>query len=124
MPESAGYSGTPLPKKLGVKPEARVAILAEGVDHSLPEACDVVVFFVTKRSELERRLPALILALAPNGGLWLSWPKKASGLETDIDEHVLREVVLPTGLVDNKVVAVDGRWTAFRFVWRKALRPS
>lgn len=118
------YSGVPLPRKLGVKPDSRVAILAEGVDQELPEACDVIVFFATRRSELERRLPALMMALAPAGGLWIGWPKRASRLPTDIDEHVAREVILPTGLVDNKVVAIDERWTGVRFVWRKALRPS
>ena len=123
MPETAGYSGTPLPRKLGVKPDSRAAIAAEGVDQPLPEACDVVVFFVTRRSELERRLPALLLALAPAGGLWISWPKKSSGLETDLNENVLREIVLPTGLVDNKVIAIDQRWSGLRFVWRKHLRP-
>lgn len=123
MPEQAGYSGTPLPKKLGIKPESRVAILAEGVGQSAPEATDVIVFFATRRRELERRLPGLAAALAPAGGLWLGWPKKSSGLETDLSENVLRDVVLPTGLVDNKVIAIDARWSALRFVWRKELRP-
>jgi hypothetical protein len=134
----AGYSGTPLPRKLGIKPDARLALLnaPDGFDRTLGELppgvavrralrgpLDVIVFFTRRRPELERRLPALKGALEPNGGgLWLAWPKRASGLETDLSDGVVRELGLATGLVDNKVCAVDETWSGLRFVYRLADR--
>ena len=103
----AGYSGTPLLQKLGVKPGS-----------------DVVVAFFTERAVLEARLPLLEQAIFPDGGLWIAWPKKASKVPTDITEDVLREVALPTGLVDNKVCAIDETWSGLRFVFRRADRPG
>jgi hypothetical protein len=85
---------------------------------------DVIVFFTHERSQLRRRLPALRRALDPAGGLWIAWPKRTSGEVTDLGEHVLRELILPTGLVDNKVCAVDATWSALRFVVRLADRPG
>ncbi len=140
MKKTAGYSGTPLPKKLGIKEEARLAIVGEapaGFDRALGRlpagvevrrqargANDVIVCFVTRRAELARRLPALKRALDPDGGLWVAWPKRASGLPTDMTEDVVREVALPAGLVDNKVCAIDETWSALRVVYRVADRPS
>ena len=98
---------TPLAKKLGAKPGA-----------------EVVVFFTTRRAELERRFPALEKALAPADGLWIAWPKKASKLDTDLDFAAVQEVGLAAGLVDNKSAAIDEDWQAVRFVYRKADRPS
>jgi hypothetical protein len=131
----AGYSGTPLAQKLGVKPGARLVVLG-GPAALLPDdvpvrrrlgpgdgTADVVVAFFTSRRRLEARLPALERAIFPAGGLWLAWPKKASGVATDLTEDVLREVGLPRGLVDNKVCAVDDTWSGLRFVWRKDRRP-
>ena len=83
---------------------------------------DLVVCFVTARRQLERRLPALRAALAPAGMLWVAWPKRASGVATDMTEDVVREVVLPTGLVDTKVAAIDETWSGLRLVVRKELR--
>ncbi|MEA3076589.1 MAG: hypothetical protein QOF60_1497 [Actinomycetota bacterium] len=103
----AGYSGTPLLQKLGVKPGS---------------ASDVVVAFFTDRAALEQRLPLLEQAIFPDGGLWISWPKKSSGVATDITEDTIREVALPRGLVDNKVCAVDETWSGLRLVWRKERR--
>jgi hypothetical protein len=135
----AGYSGTPLPKKLGIKPEARVwfagapADFAEtlgelppGVDvrSRAAKALDVIVFFVKRRADLERRLMRLAGSLDPAGGLWIAWPKKSSGVETDITEDVVREVALPMGLVDNKVCAIDETWSGLRLVWRLENRPG
>jgi hypothetical protein len=133
----AGYSGTPLPRKLGIGEGTRVAFvdappefavalgeLPAGVAQAPPEegGLDVIVFFTTSRLALEARFGELGQALQPAGGLWVAWPKKSSGLPTDLTEDVLREVVLPSGLVDNKVCAVDDRWSGLRFVWRKELR--
>jgi hypothetical protein len=129
----AGYSGTPLTRKLGIKPGARLGLLAapEGFDQTLGELpvgvavrrrargpLDVAVAFFVARSVLERRLPALHAALDPAGGLWIAWPKRSSGVATDLSDGVVRELGLATGLVDNKVCAVDETWSALRFVYR------
>ncbi|HET6506374.1 MAG TPA: DUF3052 domain-containing protein [Baekduia sp.] len=131
---SVGYSGTPLVKKLGVKPGTRIAILGapEGFALDLPEGVavsarlggskDMVLIFVTARRELERRLDALRRAIAPDGMVWVAWPKKASKVPTDMTEDVVREVVLPTGLVDVKVCAIDETWSGLKVVIRKELR--
>ena len=128
---TAGYSGTPLPRKLGIKPGHRVALLGapDGFELAgLPEdvsvkrraggKADVILTFHTSRAELERRLPALRALMEPAAGLWIAWPKRASKVETDITEDVLREIALPTGLVDNKVCAVDETWSGLRLVIR------
>lgn len=135
---SAGYSGTPLAKKLGIKEGARVAAIAapEGfpalleplpggvaVRDRLRVPLDVIVFFTTSRAELARRLAALSSALDPAGGLWIAWPKRSSGVATDMTEDVVREVALPTGLVDNKVCAIDETWSGLRLVIRLENRP-
>jgi hypothetical protein len=98
---------TPLAKKLGAKPGA-----------------EVVVFFTTRRSELERRFAALKKTLAPADGLWIAWPKKASKLDTDLHFGTVQEIGLAAGLVDNKSAAIDEDWQAVRFVYRKSERPS
>lgn len=133
----AGYSGTPLVKKLGIKDDDTVALLGEpdGFRDLLADlpatvelrtraagALDVVVSFHTRRADLERRLPAVLKALRKDGGWWIAWPKKASGVPTDITEDTVREVALPLGLVDNKVCAIDDTWSGLRVVWRKELR--
>jgi hypothetical protein len=132
----AGYSGTPLAKKLGIKAGGRVAVVAapNGFTDSLrlpPRSqlrtqargrVDVVVFFVTRRAELARRFPAMQRCLEEHGGLWIAWPKRASGVPTDLTEHTVRDVGLTHGLVDNKVAAIDGTWSALRFVYRVADR--
>ena len=126
-----GYSGTPLPQKLGIAPSSAVVVLGAVPDGFLPGvtyrrrlggAADVAVFFVTRRHDLERRVPALERAVFPAGGLWIAWPKRASGVATDLTEDVLREVALPRGLVDNKVCAIDATWSGLRLVWRKERR--
>ena len=119
-----GYSGTPLPRKLGIREGSRVAILAEGTNHRLVGQHDVIVLFAVTRGEVARRLPRLAARLEPNGRLWLCWPKRTSGIRTDITENVLREMVLPSGYVDNKVAAIDELWSGLQFVLRVELRPS
>jgi hypothetical protein len=136
---SAGYSGTPLPRKLGIKPEARVGLI--GAPHAFDEVLgelppgvtvhrrlqggfDVLVIFVQKRSELERRLPALKQALNQAGGLWVAWPKRSSGVATDLGDAAVRELGLASGLVDNKVCAIDATWSGLRFVYRLSDRTA
>jgi hypothetical protein len=134
---SAGYSGTPLVRKLGIKPGFRIAFpaapegfeallegLPDGVEirRALRGRLDLVVGFVTGRAELERRLPALRRAIEPDGTLWVAWPKRASGVATDMTEDVVRDVALPTGLVDVKVCAIDATWSGLKLVLRKELR--
>jgi hypothetical protein len=132
------YSGTPLPRKLGIKPGHKLLLLgapdrfAEETLGELPEdvavgrraagKADVLVSFHTERRDLERRLPALRAAMVPAAGLWIAWPKKASKVPTDITEDVVREVALPTGLVDNKVCAIDATWSGLRLVIRLSER--
>jgi hypothetical protein len=133
---AAGYSGTPLPRKLGFKP-GMTAVFLDAPEHlgellgelegvsvkpSLRGHADLVMCFVTRRRELERRAARLREAVAPDGMVWVCWPKKASKVDTDITENVVREVLLPTGLVDNKVAAVDATWSALKLVVRVELR--
>ena len=134
----AGYSGTPLPKKLGVKEGSTLALVGApdgflgSALNPLPDQVelrarargplDVIVFFTKSRAELERRFGKLAAALAPAGSLWIAWPKRSSGVATDLTEDVLREVGLPQGLVDTKVCAIDDTWSGLRFVIRKENR--
>ena len=147
--QPAGYSGTPLPKKLGVKPGARVGLagapdgfgallepLPDGarIETSAPAAgaagavlpgtgpFDVIVFFTVEQAELAGLLSELRARMAPAAGLWIAWPKRASRVPTDMTEDVIREIALPAGLVDNKVCAIDEVWSGLRLVIRRELR--
>jgi hypothetical protein len=135
----AGYSETPLVRKLGIKPQARLALLAapDGFDAVLGELPpgvevrrrargrhDVIVAFCRRRRELERGLPGWRAALDQAGGLWITWPKRASGVPTDLGEASVRELGLGAGLVDNKVCAIDATWSGLRFVYRLADRDA
>ena len=140
MAPEAGYSGTPLPRKLGIKPRHQVAVLGgpdgaaaslaglPGVhvrrDLSASDPLDVIVCFVTWRADLVEQLDTLRRRMAPAAGLWVAWPKRAARVPTDMTEHVVREIALPTGLVDNKVCAIDETWTGLRLVIRRELRPT
>jgi hypothetical protein len=128
---TAGYSGTPLPRKLGIKEGHRVLLVdpPDGFDlgdlpgvtlHRRAGAApyDVIVAFTPYRRALERRFDALSARLVSNGGLWVAWPKRSSGLATDLDENGVRDVGLAAGLVDNKVCAIDATWSGLRFVVR------
>ena len=134
---TAGYSGTPLAEKLGFARGMRVWFhkMPESVrDEIDPEGLNIdeqasasdglqgAHIFVTLRSDLARELAALRELIAPNGFIWVSWPKKAAKVETDITEDTVREVALPTGLVDVKVCAVDEIWSGLKLVIRKELR--
>lgn len=135
----AGYSGTPLSQKLGIKPGSRVALVRapEGFEHALepmPDGArlrhqargehDVVLFFATRLAELERRFDTLARATQTAGGLWIAWPKRTAGVATDLRESIVRETGLAHGLVDNKVCAVDDTWSGLRFVYRLVDRPK
>ena len=129
----AGYSGKPLVQKLGIKSEMRIAIVNAPRGYGrvlgkLPERVvrkasvggplDFVQLFTAEKRELERRFGELARALAPAGMLWISWPKKASGVTTDLTEDVIRAIGLAHGLVDVKVAAVDEVWSGLKFVRR------
>ena len=137
----AGYSGTPLPQKLGIKEGSRVALVGAPAGFDLgvlpvgatvqkslagrgkePPPLDVIVTFVKQRAELVAQLAASRPRMAQHAGLWIAWPKKSSGVATDITENTIREVALPTGLVDNKVCAIDETWSGLRLVIRRELR--
>jgi hypothetical protein len=138
-PGPAGYSGTPLPRKLGIGEDDTVALIGapDGFEDALgplPEIAalhtdladgaryDVIVDFITQRAELEASLPRLREVMAPACGLWIAWPKKASRRPTDMTDQVIREVALPAGLVDNKVCAIDETWSGLRLVIRREHR--
>ncbi len=136
---TAGYSGRALVDKLGVKPGARVALVGApaGFEHALEPlppgavvrrrvsgATDMAVMFATSRAELAKTWAALTRAVGPTGAVWVAWPKKASGVPTDMTEHAVRDVVLPTGWVDTKVCAIDGTWSGLKCVLRLERRPS
>lgn len=134
---TTGYSGTPLAKKLGLKPGMRawfadmpdsvraeidpqaIGLSEQGAPSAGLEAAHI---FLTRRADLERQVAALRQLLAPAGQLWVSWPKKASKVPTDVTEDTIREVALPIGLVDVKVCAVDAIWSGLKLVIRKELR--
>jgi hypothetical protein len=135
---TVGYSGTPLPQKLGIKPGMSIAILEappeieailgelpDGVtiSHRLTGHRDLVLIFITRQADLAARVPALTSAIAPNGMVWVAWPKRASKIETDMTEDVIREIVLPSSdLVDVKVCAIDHVWSGLKLVIRKERR--
>src|SRR5512135_130752 len=129
----AGYSGTPLIKKLGIKPGQRIALLSGPPGYrktlgplpgevkwaeQLDENLDFIQLFVTTQAELKRRFKEAKEWLAAQGSLWVSWPKKASGVATDLNENAIRKLGLELGLVDVKVCAVDETWSGLKFVYR------
>jgi len=135
----AGYSGTPLVQKIGIKPGHRLVLrnhppsfvkdlgrLPDGVAATdrLSGKADVVVCFVEKRAALEKDFPVLTAKLASAGMLWIAWPKKASGKPTDLNENLVRDTGLGFGLVDVKVCAIDETWSGLKFVIRLKDRPK
>jgi hypothetical protein len=127
----AGYSGTPLPQKLGIKPQFRVALrdvpadvqselksVLAGCNVAESEPVDFAMIFVKTAGELKKHFPSFAKQLAPAGMLWVSWPKKASGMATDLNENEVRKIGLEAGLVDVKVCAVNEIWSGLKFVIR------
>jgi hypothetical protein len=137
----AGYSKTPLAKKLGFRADAIAALIDAPADFrttlgelppgvTIAEAIeagseyDIILLFAKSRADLERRFGPLSKRLRPAGGFWIAWPKKASRVETDLTEDRVREIGLAVGLVDNKVCAIDEIWSGLRFVFRLRDRPK
>jgi len=133
----AGYSGTPLPGKLGIKPGARVLIvdapktyaslisplpLKAALVSKLDDTVDLIHIFVTRKTDLSRFLKTALGKMRPDAAIWVSWPKKAAAVPTDITENTIREVALPLGLVDIKVCAVDETWSGLKLMIRKENR--
>ena len=133
----AGYSGTPLAKKLGIRAGDTVALVGapDGFEdelEGLPDGVqlrrraggkpEVVLLFTTQARDLERRFAGLAKSVFPDGSLWIAWPKRSARVATDLDENRLRDIGLPHGLVDNKVCAVNEVWSGLRFVWRRENR--
>lgn len=130
----AGYSGTPLQKKLGFKEGRRVAVVGrapkafgeqfDGLElrSTVKAPLDAAIVFSTTAADLMKRAPKLMDALGDTGMLWVAWPKKASGVPTDLTENTLRDLLLPTGWVDTKVCAVDETWSGLKFVKRVSER--
>jgi hypothetical protein len=133
---TAGYSGTPLAKKLGIKAGHRVQLIGGPLDWSIEDLPDnvrvshrrgsspanVVVAFFHDAASLEQRIGALSGSITVDGALWIAWPRKAAGHVSDITDNIVRKKVLPLGLVDIKVAAIDNDWSALEFVSRKQLR--
>ena len=135
---TVGYSGTPLQKKLGIKPGMSIALLhappeVETTLGELPEGVitsrrltghrDLVLIFINRQVDLASQIPALTSAIAPNGMIWVAWPKRASKIDTDMTEDAIRDIVLPSsGLVDVKVCAIDQVWSGLKLVIRKTAR--
>jgi Protein of unknown function (DUF3052) len=137
MSAVAGYSGTPLAQKLGIKAGATVCLshapkhyggLVSPLPHgvrlvaSISEATDLIHIFVTRRKDLASGLQSTVKAMRRDAAVWVSWPKKSSGVATDVTEDTIREVALPMGLVDIKVCAIDDVWSGLKLVVRKNLR--
>jgi hypothetical protein len=135
----AGYSGTPLAKKLGIKPGSSVFVdgapmayeqlltpVPAGVKvHSaVDSSTDIVHLFSTSKAELTRALKRTLQLLRPDAAIWVSWPKKVSKMPTDITEDTIRDLAFPLGLVDIKVCAVDDIWSGLKLVIRKENRPG
>jgi hypothetical protein len=135
----AGYSGTPLIQKIGIKPGHRIVLrnhpasfvkdlgqLPEGAESSerLSGKANVVVYFTDRLAGLTKDFPRLATALVPDGMVWISWPKKASGRQTDLTEDLVRKTGLNCGLVDVKVCAIDETWSGLKFVVRVKDRPA
>jgi hypothetical protein len=122
-----GYSGTPLPRKLGVRPDSRVLVLGapDGFDPGVPfhrragrEPYDLVLLFCPDRATLVRRFETAAARHTTTGTIWVCWPKRSSGVMTDLDENLVRDVGLANGRVDVKVAAIDGTWSGLKFVIR------
>ena len=138
---TAGYSGTPLPKKLGIKPGARIRFVDAPADFArtlgeLPrdvrmvsgdgdgDRLDLVLYFTASADALRARFDGLAASLVPAGMLWIAWPKRASKVPTDLTEDVVRAIALERGMVDVKVCAIDATWSGLKLVYRLADRPK
>lgn len=138
----AGYSGTPLAKKLGLKEGHKLLLVGAPTGWYVPDLpdeveirnrantlragdlqADVVIAFFTAAAGLVRRGPGIARQLSPTSALWVAWPRRAGGHQSDVTEHLLRDLLLPVGVVDVKVAALDQDWSGLKFVWRRENRP-
>jgi len=132
----SGYSRSPLPSKLGVKENSKLALLhappsfameiPTGVEvrRRAQGRVDVIVAFFFRSTVLEHQIEAMGQMIFPSSSLWIAWPKRSSGVTTDLSDRAIRDIALPLGLVDNKVCAIDETWTALRMVWRLTRRTA
>jgi hypothetical protein len=135
---TSGYSGTPLATKLGIKPDHRVLLIGAAREWSIPglpasvhvsrrrggSPADVVIAFFGDAASLEREIADLSTTITTDGALWIVWPRKAAGHMSDLTDNIVRTTVLPLGLVDVKVAALDEDWSALKMVWRKERRAA
>ena len=135
---TSGYSGTPLAAKLGIKSGQRVTLISAPPKWAIPDLpanvrvsrrrisslANVVVAFFNDATSLERSIDELSSSITIDGALWIAWPRRAAGHTSDITDNVVRNILLPLGLVDVKVSAIDEDWSALKMVWRKELRAS
>lgn len=132
---TSGYSGTPLAKKLGIREGLSVALVAAPEGWSVPDLpprvttktslrahFDVAIVFVRSAAELRRRAATIVRVTPDSSSVWIAWPRKAGGHDSDVTENLLRDVLLPSGLVDVKVAALDEDWSGLKFMWRKESR--
>jgi hypothetical protein len=135
---NSGYSATPLSRKLGIKSGQRVALLhapdgflQDGIGEltdevqltdAVDEPVDLAIVFVTSARELQDKVGDLERATRPDGAFWIAWPKRASGVTTDVTEDCIRELILPRGLVDNKICSISDAWSGIRICLRRELR--
>jgi hypothetical protein len=132
LPVHKDYSQTPLPRKLGIGVDSRVALQGApagfadtiGIRPRTRGELDVVILFATKKGELTRAFAPLARRLAPAGGLWIAWPKKSAQMDTDLSFETVQGIGLDAGLVDNKSCSIDETWQALRFVYRLEDRPT
>jgi hypothetical protein len=134
----AGYSGTPLAEKLGIKEGHRVTVIGAPGEWSIDQlpanvhvsrrrrtvTSDVVIAFFTNAAALRSAVASLATTITTDGALWIAWPRKAGGHRSDITDNVVRNAVLPLGLVDVKVAALDDDWSSLKMVWRTELREA
>jgi Protein of unknown function (DUF3052) len=135
---AAGYSGTPLTRKLGMKPGHRVVLDRAPAGWTVPDPpggvsvsttrptdgvpVDVCVAFCREHADIPNAISAFMAAIRPAGALWIAWPRRAAGHHSDITDQAIRDLALPLGLVDTKVAALDVDWSGLRLVWRRELR--
>lgn len=132
-----GYSGKPLYQKLGIKSGCRIIVIGSPVEYetllegvvpnlsitgSTSGKADLAHLFATRTDQLRKQLPVLMKAIAPDGGIWVSWPKKSARIETELTEDIIRQIAIPLGLVDVKVCAVNDTWSGLKLVIRRERR--
>ncbi|MFW2475662.1 MAG: hypothetical protein ACN4EP_02025 [Sediminibacterium sp.] len=128
--KTTGYSGKPVWQKLGIEPDSRIHLVDAPADYAelvgwtgslttTAKAADIIHCFATSRASLQKVLPALIQKVAEGGCIWISWYKKSAGIQTDLTEDIIREIILPTGWVDVKVCSVSEQWSGLKFLRRK-----